>query len=101
MYYLYILECADKSLYTGITNDFSKRIKMHNKGKASKYTRARLPVNYVFMKKIDNKSDALKLWIARINAATRMHDLSYSKFMHGLKVAGVDLNRNFYSIFIA
>ncbi|MDU2499774.1 GIY-YIG nuclease family protein [Finegoldia sp. BIOML-A3] len=63
MYYLYILECADKSLYTGITNDFSKRIKMHNKGKASKYTRARLPVNYVFMKKIDNKSDALKLEI--------------------------------------
>ncbi len=63
MYYLYILECADKSLYTGITNDFSKRIKMHNNGKASKYTRARLPVNYVFMKKIDNKSDALKLEI--------------------------------------
>ena len=63
MYYLYILECADKSLYTGITNDFSKRIKMHNKGKASKYTRARLPVKYVFMKKIDNKSDALKLEI--------------------------------------
>ena len=63
MYYLYILECADKSLYTGITNDFSKRIKMHNNGKASKYTRARLPVKYVFMKKIDNKSDALKLEI--------------------------------------
>ena len=63
MYYLYILECADKSLYTGITNDFSKRIKMHNKGKASKYTRARLPVKYVFMKKIDNKSDSLKLEI--------------------------------------
>lgn len=42
---------------------FLRRIKMHNKGKASKYTRARLPVNYVFMKKIDNKSDALKLEI--------------------------------------
>ncbi|HIW21428.1 MAG TPA: 50S ribosomal protein L20 [Candidatus Dorea intestinavium] len=33
------------------------------------------------------------LWIARINAAARMNDLSYSKFMHGLKVAGVDMNR--------
>ena len=34
-----------------------------------------------------------QLWIARINAAARMNDLSYSKFMHGLKVAGSDLNR--------
>ena len=34
-----------------------------------------------------------QLWIARINAACRMNGLSYSKFMHGLKVAGIDLNR--------
>ena len=34
-----------------------------------------------------------QLWIARINAATRMNGLSYSKFMHGLKLAGVDINR--------
>ena len=34
-----------------------------------------------------------RLWIARINAGARMNDLSYSKFMHGLKVAGCDLNR--------
>ena len=34
-----------------------------------------------------------QLWIARINAAARMNGLSYSKLMHGLKVAGVDMNR--------
>ena len=34
-----------------------------------------------------------QLWIARINAATRMNGLSYSKFMHGLKLAGVEVNR--------
>ena len=34
-----------------------------------------------------------QLWIARINAATRLNDMSYSQFMHGLKVAGIDLNR--------
>ena len=34
-----------------------------------------------------------KLWIARINAAARMNDISYSKLMHGLKLAGVDMNR--------
>ena len=50
-----------------------------------------LAYSYVGRKR--RKRDFRKLWIARINAATRMHDLSYSKFMHGLKVAGVDLNR--------
>jgi len=39
------------------------------------------------------KRDFRKLWIARINAATRINGLSYSKFMHGLKLAGIDVNR--------
>ncbi len=38
-----------------------------------------------------------KMWIARINAATRQHDMSYSKFMHGLKQAGIDINRKMLS----
>ncbi len=43
------------------------------------------------------KRDFRRLWIARINAATRMHDLSYSKFMHGLKLAEIDINRKMLS----
>ena len=43
------------------------------------------------------KRDFRRLWIARINAATRMNGLSYSKFMHGLKLAGVDINRKMLS----
>ena len=39
------------------------------------------------------KREFRQLWIARINAAARMNDISYSKLMHGLKVAGVDINR--------
>ena len=39
------------------------------------------------------KRQMRQLWIARINAAARMNGLSYSKFMHGLKVSGIDLNR--------
>lgn len=39
------------------------------------------------------RRDFRKLWITRINAATRMHGLSYSKFMHGLKTAGININR--------
>jgi predicted GIY-YIG superfamily endonuclease len=41
---VYILECADGSLYTGITNDMARRLDAHNRGTASRYTRARLPV---------------------------------------------------------
>lgn len=43
------------------------------------------------------KRDFRKLWIARINAAARMNGMSYSKFMNGLKVAGVDINRKMLS----
>lgn len=43
------------------------------------------------------KRDFRKLWIARINAATRMNGLSYSKFMYGIKLAGVDINRKMLS----
>ncbi len=41
----------------------------------------------------EKKRDMRKLWIARINAAARLNDISYSNLMHGLKVAGVDMNR--------
>ena len=41
----------------------------------------------------ERKRDFRKLWIARINAAARLNDISYSNLMHGLKVAGVDINR--------
>ncbi|MEG1254744.1 50S ribosomal protein L20 [Clostridium sp.] len=43
------------------------------------------------------KRDFRKLWIARINAAARMNDLSYSKFMNGMKLAGIDINRKMLS----
>jgi large subunit ribosomal protein L20 len=39
------------------------------------------------------KREFRRLWITRINAAARLHDLSYSQFMHGLKKAGIDINR--------
>ncbi|MBP5356640.1 MAG: 50S ribosomal protein L20 [Clostridia bacterium] len=48
---------------------------------------------YAFIGRRNKKRDFRKLWIARINAACRMNEISYSKFMHGLKVAGINLNR--------
>ena len=50
-------------------------------------------LSYAYVGRKDKKSNFRKLWIARINAAARMNGLSYSKLMHGLKVAGVDMNR--------
>ena len=58
--YVYILKCADESLYTGYTVNLEKRLKTHNDGKASKYTASRLPVKMVFSEECLDKSDALK-----------------------------------------
>lgn len=48
---------------------------------------------YAYRDRRQRKRDFRKLWIARINAASRQNGLSYSKFMHGLKLAGIDVNR--------
>ncbi|MCD2256666.1 50S ribosomal protein L20 [Agrilactobacillus fermenti] len=48
---------------------------------------------YAFRDRRQRKRDFRKLWIARINAAARQNEISYSKLMHGLKVAGIDINR--------
>ncbi|KRM43966.1 ribosomal protein L20 [Lentilactobacillus parafarraginis DSM 18390 = JCM 14109] len=48
---------------------------------------------YAFRDRRNNKGNFRKLWIARINAAARLNDLSYSKLMHGLKLANIDMNR--------
>ena len=48
---------------------------------------------YAFRDRRKTKSNFRKLWIARINAAARMNDISYSKLMHGLKLANIDVNR--------
>ncbi|UOQ47185.1 50S ribosomal protein L20 [Gracilibacillus caseinilyticus] len=48
---------------------------------------------YAYRDRRQKKRDFRKLWISRINAAARLNDLSYSRFMHGLKLAGVEVNR--------
>jgi putative endonuclease len=59
MYYLYILKCADKTLYTGITTDLKRRVVEHNSTKlGARYTSSRRPVKIVFSKKFKNRSVA-------------------------------------------
>ncbi len=59
-YIVYILKCFDGSLYTGITNDLVKRLKAHNLGTASKYTRGRGPLVVIYSEAAGDKSSALK-----------------------------------------
>ncbi len=54
-------------------------------------------LKYSYIGRKQTKREMRKLWIARINAAARMHDLSYSQFMHGLKLAGINVNRKMLS----
>ena len=58
--YVYIVRCADDSLYTGWTTDVEKRIQAHNSGKGAKYTRSRGPVTLVYHEELPTKEDALK-----------------------------------------
>ena len=58
---VYLLKCADNSLYCGVTTDFKNRLARHNQGTASKYTRSRLPVACAAIRDDLTKSDAYKL----------------------------------------
>ena len=53
--YVYILQCADGSLYTGWTTDLDARVATHNAGKGAKYTRSRRPVELVYHEEYDDK----------------------------------------------
>ena len=69
-WFVYILRCADGSLYTGITNDLPRRFEQHNAGTASRYTRSHLPVVLVYQEAQANHSLALKRELA-IKALSR------------------------------
>ena len=59
-WFVYILRCADDTLYTGITNDPQRRLAQHNAGTASKCTRSRRPVQMVYCEEVADKSAALR-----------------------------------------
>ncbi len=63
-YFVYILRCKDKTLYTGITNDLVKRLAAHKAGTGAKYTRSHKPDKIVHTEKFRTKGRALKREIA-------------------------------------
>jgi predicted GIY-YIG superfamily endonuclease len=59
-WYVYMLRCADQSLYTGVATDVAARVATHNTGKGAKYTRGRLPVTLVYQEAVGEHGAALK-----------------------------------------
>ncbi len=57
-WHFYLLTCSDGTLYAGITNDLDRRLALHNRGRASRYTRARLPVALLFSEAHPDRSAA-------------------------------------------
>jgi putative endonuclease len=60
MWYVYIVRCADRTLYTGVARDLNARVEAHNAGRGAKYTRARLPVKLIYQETAADRSAALK-----------------------------------------
>src|SRR3954471_17301521 len=59
-WFVYVVRCADGTLYTGITKDVARRCQQHNDGTASRYTRSRLPVELLYHEAQPDQSSALK-----------------------------------------
>ena len=78
MNYTYILECSDKTLYCGWTNNLGKRIKAHNDGKGAKYTRSRLPVKLVYFEEFETSRQAQSRE-AKIKRLTRQQKIDLIK----------------------
>ncbi len=74
MYYTYIIECSDGTLYTGYTTDIEKRIATHNEGKGAKYTRGRTPVVLKYYETFGTKEEATKreCSIKKLNKASKL-----------------------------
>jgi predicted GIY-YIG superfamily endonuclease len=78
-WFVYLLRCADGSLYTGITKDAKRRCQQHNAGTASRYTRSRRPAKQVWQEAHPSRSSALKREAA-IKAMPRREKMALIRF---------------------
>ncbi len=75
-YYMYVLLCDDQTLYTGFTDDVSRRFQTHLSGKGAKYTRAHKPVKILYQQAFETKHDAMSAEYA-FKKMTRAKKLQY------------------------
>jgi putative endonuclease len=74
-WFVYLLRCADGSLYTGCTNDLERRLGQHNDGRGARYTRSRRPVVLAWRRRVKDRPAALRLE-ARLKRLTRAEKLA-------------------------
>lgn len=81
IYYTYLLECSDGTLYCGYTNDVAARVKTHNEGKGAKYTKSRLPVRAVYVEEHATRHEAMSREgkIKRLSRAEKLRLIEGSK----------------------
>jgi len=81
-WFIYILQCNDNSLYTGVTNDLDRRIAAHNDGTGAKYTKGRGPVRLLYSEESPSRSDAQKreYSIKQLSRAEKVQLLKTSPF---------------------
>ena len=93
MWQIYIIECKDDKLYTGITNNLNRRLSEHNSGHGGRFTKFRRPVKLVYHQEVSNKSEALRREI-EIKKLARSEKISLIRsfgFSHGSKASGQSL----------
>ncbi|MCX5692691.1 MAG: GIY-YIG nuclease family protein [Candidatus Omnitrophica bacterium] len=83
MWYIYILKCNDSSFYAGISTNVKERLKAHNSGKGSKYTRSHLPVTLLYIEECDSRSKALKreLEIKSLSSANKKRLIKHGHWL--------------------
>ena len=81
MYFVYILRCSDRSLYTGITTDLKRRLQEHKAGKGGHYTRSRRVIKMVYQERCKDRSAALKreAAIKRLRQAQKLSLIASTK----------------------
>lgn len=84
-WYVYILRCGDGTLYAGCSTDLQERLRKHNRGMASKYTRSRLPVRIVYSEALPDRGSALRREKAIKALSRREKLLLISTFEKGLE----------------
>ncbi|HET6463542.1 MAG TPA: GIY-YIG nuclease family protein [Candidatus Krumholzibacteria bacterium] len=81
MWFVYVVRCSDRSLYTGITTDVKRRVEEHNDGRGARYTRSRCPVKLVYREKVADRGAALRreYEIKRMTAEEKLKLVSKSR----------------------
>ena len=78
-WWVYMLLCGDGRLYTGMTNDFQKRLRAHRAGRGAKFTKGRGPLKIVYLDEQNSRSEALKVEMA-VKQRSRLEKLAFAAF---------------------